>query len=164
MGNKIVLKGYSVQPVVTETDSTIEIAQGEPCGEGDGTDRAPSAATRMATAFGFPMFVTMMGTTTSPKMGAVAATAVTAAWMAPSAWAQTTAECSSVPIEVEIYVDATVEEVVNKMYNAGEFDPCPAESKSRVAGHSRSRSSCLFLLFITTISFLITPLFLSSPI
>ena len=43
--------------------------------------------------------------------------------------AQTAAECSSVPIEVDIYVDAMVEEIVNKMYKAGEYDYCPPESK-----------------------------------
>jgi hypothetical protein len=155
VGNKIVLKNYANQPVITETATSIEIAQGEGCGGGTGgstdpSEDPPSAATR-ALAFGIPMlFGNMMGF--SPMATAVAA-GFTA--FAPTAFAQTTAECQSVPIEVEIYVDAMVEEIVNKMYQAGEYNPCPAESKFFLAAGSSERFSLVPNLSL--ILFLLSP-------
>ncbi|KAL3941693.1 MAG: hypothetical protein SGARI_000515, partial [Bacillariaceae sp.] len=51
---------------------------------------------------------------------------------APTAMAQqedVIAECDLVPIEVEIYVDAMADEIVQAQYQTGEFEACPAESK-----------------------------------
>ena len=38
-------------------------------------------------------------------------------------------ECDLVPIEVEIYVDAMADEIVQMEYKTGEFEVCPPESK-----------------------------------
>jgi hypothetical protein len=50
---------------------------------------------------------------------------------APTALAQqdVIAECELVPIEVEIYVDAMVDEIVQMEYQTGEFEMCPPESR-----------------------------------
>lgn len=132
MGNKIVLKNFEREPVVVETETSIEIKQGDPCKDegtptdpSEPTDPSPSAASR-ALAFGIPL---AMGQIFGLPTTAMALTAGVAAF-GLGAQAQNTAECSSVPIEVDIYVDATVEEIVNKMYKAGEYNECPAESKS----------------------------------
>jgi hypothetical protein len=48
----------------------------------------------------------------------------------PTAYADdTTAECSVVPVDVEIYVDVMIEDLVNMKYKAGKYEECPPESK-----------------------------------
>ena len=135
-GNKIVLKNFSREPVVVETATYIEIKQGDPC---DADTDAPPSAANQALAFGIPF---VMGQVLGLPTTAVAFTA----GMAAFGWgvqAQATSECASVPIEVEIYVEATVEEVVNKMYNAGTYEDCPPESKF---GYTTLRPLCAFVL------------------
>jgi hypothetical protein len=83
-GNKIVLKGYTVEPIVTEYDGTYEISQGEPCKDEDPTDDTLTSAATRALAFGLPMFLGQKAGL--PAMATALAAGFTA--FAPSAFAQ----------------------------------------------------------------------------
>lgn len=117
VGNKVVLKNYGDYKLdIAQGDGFIEISRGEAC------DNSPSTAA-MSMLFGAPMLFHKSG------MSLMTTMAMGLALFGPTAFADT-AECSSVPIEVEIYVDAMVEDIVNKKFKAGEYNECSPESKS----------------------------------
>lgn len=118
VGNKVVLKNYGDYELdIEQGDGFIEIARGDPC------DNSPSAAAAMSMFFGVPMLFQKGG------MSLMTTMAMGLALFGPTAFADT-AECSSVPIEVEIYVDAMIEDIVNRKFKAGEYNECSPESKS----------------------------------
>lgn len=120
-GNKIVLRGFEAQPVIEEIDDTIVIKAGSPCKEtGTPADdpTTPTAATSMAVG-GLSM---LLGRSAIPMLMGLT-------FLGHSAYAQNAVECQLLPIQVEIYVDATVDELVMRDFQSGDFEVCPPESK-----------------------------------
>lgn len=130
-GNKIVLKGFEREPIVNINDGVVTISAGEPCDPTDGgsgdapTDTPPEESSAML-AMGLPF---LFGRSTASVIGS---SLLGLSLMSRSTHAQTTAECQIAPIEVEIYVDATADEIVMRESQSGNFETCPPESKYAV--------------------------------
>jgi hypothetical protein len=116
MGNKIVLKGFTKTPLVEIVDDVVTISAGEPC------EASPLVGSAAYMAMGLP-FVFGRSTT-----GVLGSTLIGMTLMSQSVKAQSS-ECSIVPIEVEIYVDASSDEIVMRQAKSGDFEVCPPESK-----------------------------------
>lgn len=142
VGNKIVLRGYGYEPIVNEAeDGTIQISTGQPC---DGEEAGPlipdpedpqlgDAASSLTNYIGWGL-AAMVGQK-SALAGSTLALSMTVGFMssaAPTAMAQqevVIAECELAPIEVEIFVDAMADEIIQQQFQTGEFESCPPESK-----------------------------------
>ena len=107
MGNKIVLKGYTVKPMIEEKeDGVLSIAAGDPCdgtpaepgSSGDGEGESASSLAKTALSVALPV-VLGVGAGLPFSATAAAATAFGAFANAPRAAAQTVSECELAPIE-----------------------------------------------------------------
>lgn len=141
VGNKIVLRGYDYQPTIEESmDGTLQVSLGEPCDssvqtppedgaggvnpEPEGPNLGSGAAAKYL-SWGLSAFVGQK----SAVAGSALALGLTAGFL-PSATAQdVVSECDLAPIEVEIFVDAMADELVQMQYKTGDFEVCPPESK-----------------------------------
>jgi hypothetical protein len=125
MGNKIVLKGFSTEPVVSIVDGVVTVSAGEPCdGTAPTSPTAPTAPTESAAymAMGLPF---LFGRSAAGVLGS---SLVGMTLLGRGASAQTAA-CQIAPIEVDIYVDASSDEIVMREAQSGNFEVCPPESK-----------------------------------
>jgi hypothetical protein len=125
MGNKIILKGYEKMPVIETEVGQVTVRAGEACDsvtvpEGEAT----SSASKLL-GFALPF---LLGTT-SGGIGSGLAFGLAGGLLGHAMVdAQTTSECALVPIEVDIYVDATADEIVMRSVQGGDFEICPPES------------------------------------
>lgn len=130
-GNKIVLRGYSREPIVEEEGEYLSIRAGEPCGGSSVTDNGDStssvdspngggdgststtgdsgatasSATKLA-GFGLPLLFGGRSGSVGVVGSSLLAMAFSTTMMSPMVSGQdiTTAECEIVPIEVDIFV------------------------------------------------------------
>lgn len=108
------------------SEGTLVVTAGDPCDPESEPSVSISSATRKFMGFGLPFLGAV-------KYGGFGTAALTMGFLMAtptSVSAQSTSDCQVIPIDVEIYIDATVEEIVNKQYKAGEYEVCPRESKS----------------------------------
>jgi hypothetical protein len=150
-GSKVVFKNYSAAPVVEMNDGLMTVTVGESCGAGtmDGDDAnagdGSSATRRLLMNYGLPL---LLGQVTASALSISSSTMIPGVTLAAAGLlslshsssstssssssfmvqAQTTAECDAVPIEVEIYLDATSDEIVMRNSQSGDFEVCPPES------------------------------------
>jgi hypothetical protein len=135
MGNKVVFKNYERAPIVSNEAGVLEVSVGKFC-DPDAPDNsfktsAPSAGNSVGHALAFVIPVALSAT----GVPAIAAAALGLASLGaigkiPFAEAQVDVEaCNLVPIEVEIYVDETVNSLVMQGAQSGDFEACPPESK-----------------------------------
>ena len=143
--------------MITTTDGIISVAAGDPCEEIDmpdssGTDTTPeepedpvtisktpegeegalkSSAVRNFLGLSVPLLVgRSMGISSgvgSALMTTLALTSSSTPWV--HAQEMVASECEIVPIEVDIYVDSTADEIVMMGAQSGDFEVCPPESK-----------------------------------
>ena len=138
MGNKIVLKGFERMPMVSTEGTSMTVTAGDFCSTvtTGGETKAPtgtgptSSATRLL-GLTLPLLFGKTGTV----LGSNIALAMASGFLgnALMASAQTTSECELAPIEVNIYVDASSDEIVMRSSQSGDFEICPPESKSNCA-------------------------------
>jgi hypothetical protein len=134
MGNKVVLKGYGKMPMVETVGSTLSVAAGNGCEEetsgGDSPGTEESSATSLNQVIGFTLPF-LFGTSARLPAATVAvamATGFLGASPFASAQVSVTTECQLAPIDVEIYIDATSDEIVMQNSKSGDFEVCPPES------------------------------------
>jgi hypothetical protein len=137
--NKVVLRGFSREPMVVMEGGVLTVSAGEPCDgsapTADDSAGVPTTGTSSASAafaflnFGLPIF---LGRGVSSGVGSALLTTLALSASAPFAGAQETAACESVPIEVDIYVGGAANELVMREAQSGDFEVCPPESKSNV--------------------------------
>lgn len=137
-GNKVVLKNYKRMPMVTDEGGVIAISAGDSCedlGPDDVKTVAPSSGNAIGHALAFAIPVALSATGIPGyaaaalgflSLGAIGKFPLTEAQ--PGFVDETTA-CNLVPIEVEIYVDASVNELVMRGAQSGDFEACPPESR-----------------------------------
>lgn len=139
VGNKIVLRGYEYEPIISEADDgVLAISTGDPCDgapplipdpDSPNTDESSTAA---STYLGWGL-ASMFLSSRSALAGSTLALGMTVGFLssAPTALAEqsTISECDLAPIEVEIYVDTMASEIVQMEYQTGDFEICPPESK-----------------------------------
>jgi hypothetical protein len=134
MGNKVVLKGYGKMPMVETVGRVLSVAAGNGCEEtkevdSPGTDE--SSASSMNQVFGFTLpllFGASARLPTATVVVAMAATGFLGASPFASAQVTVTTECQLTPIDVDIYIDATSDEIVMQNSKSGDFEVCPPES------------------------------------
>jgi hypothetical protein len=135
-GNKVVLKGYGKMPMIDYVGSSLSVAAGVGCETPDvdvpGTDTEDpsSAATTLNQVIGFTLPF-LFGSSVRLPTATVAvamATGFLAASPMASAQVTTTTECQLAPIDVEIYIDATSNEIVMQNSQSGNFEVCPPET------------------------------------
>ena len=125
MGNKVILKGYDKMPMIETEFGQVTVSAGEACDsiakpEGEATS---SASKLLGLALPF-----LLGTS-SGGIGSGLAFGLASGLLGHAIVdAQTTSECDVVPIEVDIYVDATADEIVMRSVQSGDFEICPPES------------------------------------
>jgi hypothetical protein len=125
MGNKIILKGYRKMPMIATEVGSMMVSAGEPCGdEVKPEGEATSSATRIL-RFALPF---LLGTTSGGISSGLAFGLAGGLLGHAMVNAQTTAECELAPIEVDIYVDASSDEIVMRSVQSGDFEICPPES------------------------------------
>jgi hypothetical protein len=135
MGNKVVFKNFERTPIVSDEGGVLEVSVGMSC-DPDAPDNsfktnAPSAGNSVGHALAFAIPVALSATGV-PAFAAAALglASLGAIGKIPFAEAQVGVEaCNLVPIEVEIYVDATVNSLVMQGAQSGDFEACPPESK-----------------------------------
>ena len=145
--------------MITTTDGTISVAAGEPCEEmvmpdespevdkeveepedsvqisktAEGDEVAKSSAVKNFLGLSVPLlFGRSMGISGGVGSALITTLALTSSSATPWAHAQdlgVESECEIVPIEVDIYVDTTADEIVMMEAQSGDFEVCPPESK-----------------------------------
>lgn len=139
VGNKIVLRGYQYEPIISEAgNGVLEISSGDPC---DGTpplipnpnspnnDESSAAATYLGWGL-VGMFLhgrtALTGSTLA--LGMTVGLLSSAPTGALAQQNNVVSECDLAPIEVEIYVDTMASEIVQMEYQTGDYETCPPES------------------------------------
>jgi hypothetical protein len=124
LGNKIVLKGYEVMPMVASEVGSMTVSAGEAC---DGAAPNPTSTSSAARFLGFALPF-LLGTT-SGGVGSGIALGLAGGMLGQAMVdAQTTQECELAPIAVDIYIDASSDEIVMRAAQSGDFEMCPPES------------------------------------
>jgi hypothetical protein len=126
IGNKIVLKGYGKMPMIETAVGQVTVTAGEACDSvaQPPADETTSSASKLL-GFALPF---LLGTT-SGGIGSGLALGLAGGLLGHAMVdAQTTSECDIVPIEVDIYVDASADEIVMRSVLSGDFEICPPES------------------------------------
>jgi hypothetical protein len=134
-GNKVVLKGYGKMPMIDYFGSSLSVAAGVGCEGVDvpGTEdieEPSSAATTLNQVIGVTLPF-LFGSSLHLPTAAVAvamATGFLSACPFASAQVSVTTECQLAPIDVEIYIDATSDEIVMQNAKSGDFEVCPPET------------------------------------
>lgn len=146
VGNKVVLKGFAVEPVVEVADGVVTVTAGEPCEDlvsitksepeekspivdGETEFEFPSAAAggmKQFLGFSLPFLVGRSSMTTG---AALFTTLALTSSSAPFVGAQEAA-CDLAPIEVDIFMDteATPSDMVAMEAQTGQYNMCPPES------------------------------------
>lgn len=156
VGNKIVLKGFSVEPLVEVDDGAVTITAGDPCDPGttvversgtveeaespQGAEEKGSledelvlltsgaAGMKHSVALSVPLVVGRVFDA-SPALSLFTALALTSAFSATGVAAQDTSSCGLLPIEVDIFVDtADADDIVAMETQTGQYGTCPPES------------------------------------
>jgi len=125
VGNKIVLKSFEFEPVIEYFGETMSVTAGASCAEVVPVEtEAPSSASKLLNYAPLLFGLRYGGVTGSISI------ALTAAFMGKSVMADKVSvlACDLVPIEVEIYVDTAVNDLVMKDVKSGSFDICPPET------------------------------------
>eukprot|EP00934_Nitzschia_sp_Nitz4_P000700 Nitzschia sp. Nitz4//scaffold21_size171442//127911//130441//NITZ4_002182-RA/size171442-augustus-gene-0.207-mRNA-1//-1//CDS//3329542474//700//frame0 len=137
VGNKIILKNYEYEPVIQEgLDGSLQISLGEPCDTDSETGSPTGSPTEgdnssAASYLGWGLASMFMGQK-SAIAGSTLALAMAVGFMssAPVAMADDViSSCELAPIEVEIYIDASSEEIVSIDQKAGQYMECPPETQ-----------------------------------
>jgi hypothetical protein len=152
VGNKVVLRGFTRMPEIVEEDGNVlAVKAGEPCsvdggldtggdveggdggnvGEGAGSSSATSSMKQLLT-FSMPFLmgrsIGISGGVGSALLTTLALTSSSSRSFVHAQSSTVTAECESVPIEVDIYVDSTAADIVMMNSKSGTFEVCPTET------------------------------------
>jgi hypothetical protein len=137
-GNKVVLKGYGKMPMLDYVGNSLSVAAGVGCetsgvdvpGTGTGTEEPSSAATTLNQVIGFTLPFLFGSSVRLPTATVAVAMATGLLSASPFASAQVsvTTECQLAPINVEIYIDASSDEIVMRNAQSGDFEVCPPET------------------------------------
>jgi hypothetical protein len=124
LGNKIILKGYERMPVIASEVGSMMVTAGEACEDAVVPTKSTSSATRLL-GFALPF---LLGST-SGGVGSGLAFGLAGGLLGHAMVdAQSTQECELAPIEVDIYVDASSDEIIMRTVQSGDFEICPPES------------------------------------
>lgn len=144
-GNKIVLKNYKRVPMVSNQGDFIAITAGDSCEDVQGPDDAKTIAPSGGNTLGHALALAIPVALTATGIPGYASAALGFLSLGsigrfPLAVAQTdslkplddfvdeSTACNQVPITVDIYVDETVNELVMRDAQSGDFEICPPES------------------------------------
>lgn len=137
VGNKVIFKGFSKTPIVGMDDGVLTVSAGENCASDDTLDppdnpdgEATSSAAKAVNFLGIALsFLSGQSAGTSiVSAGAFAFAFSLLEFSQPVLADGTVSECDLDPIEVEIYVDTTADEIVMREAKSGDFEVCPPES------------------------------------
>jgi hypothetical protein len=153
VGNKVILSGYDYEPVVamSEDGMVVRVSAGTPCGltgpgdqpdgttesgddtedptTGGGEEESSSSSATKLLSFGIPMVLGGQKTGLVSAMTAFTMLSLSSSFLPQVVGQDIVSECELVPIEVEIYVDALADDIVNAAYKTGsEYEACPPET------------------------------------
>jgi hypothetical protein len=132
----VVLKGYGKKPILFYAGTSLSVAAGVGC-ETSGvdvpdtdTEEPSSAATTLNQVIGITLPFLFGSSLHLPTATVAVAMATGFLGAIPFASAQSsvTTFCQLAPIDVEIYIDATSDEIVMQNSKSGDFEVCPPES------------------------------------
>eukprot|EP00980_Cylindrotheca_fusiformis_P031806 scaffold27016_cov240-Cylindrotheca_fusiformis.AAC.1 len=119
-GNRIVLKGYDVEPIVEKTDEGITISAGSPCGDSGAETESPTGAPGSGGGDSSGGYVAL-GVASLFSKNTFALTLATLFFAStPLVAAQ---ECTN-EVTIEIYTDV-LDNIIEDKFN---LDECPTES------------------------------------
>ncbi len=140
VGNKIVLRGYQYDPIIAVgNDGVLQVSAGEPCDgnlpplipQPDSPNQGASSAASKYVNWGLAsMFIGSKSALAGSTLAFGMMVGLLPSTFTVMAQSDVVSECDLAPIEVEIYVDTLVEELVQMEYKTGDFEICPPESKS----------------------------------
>ena len=126
--NKVVLKSYSKDPVLSVEDDVLIITAGDDCDGvvvepiGEPVEVEDSSAARGMV----PLIAAAIPLVAGAGWPAVVAAAFATQFTMTQA--QTALECQLTPIEVMVYVGSEADEIVMREAQSGDFEVCPPES------------------------------------